>query len=259
MRSLAAGAGLLVLGCLPDGGASTTMLSVFAASSLTDAFNEVARAFEARTDGVDVQLSFAGSQVLRLQIEQGARTDLYVSANPEHVASLVEGDLAGDVTAVATNDIVTIVPRDNPAGIQSFDQLPRSRRLVLGAEAVPVGVYSRRVLMSADAAYGGQFAERVLARVVSEELNTRLVRAKVELGVADAALVYRTDALASEDVHTIEIPAPLNVEAEYLAATIAPAPGAQAPRAALARSFVAFIRSDEGRSIMRRFGFGPAP
>lgn len=255
MRAPAVAAVLFAVGCSPAGGADTPTVSVFAASSLTEAFTEVARAFESQNDGVAVQLSFAGSQVLRLQIEQGARADVYVSANAEHVATLVRSELASDPTPVATNDIVVIVPLDNPAGIQSFEQLRRAQRLVLGAEAVPVGLYARRLLANADAEYGGDFAANVLANVVSEELNTRLVRAKVELGVADAALVYRTDATASERVHTIDVPPALNVQAEYLAATLASSATADAD----ARSFVAFVRSDHGRAIMSRFGFGSVP
>ena len=114
-------------------------LNVYAASSLTDAFTEIERAFEAAHADVDAALSFAGSQVLRLQIEQGASADLYASANPDHARALRDAGLLRGVRSFAVNELAVIVPPDNPAGIESFGDLAAAERLVIGTASVPVG------------------------------------------------------------------------------------------------------------------------
>jgi molybdate transport system substrate-binding protein len=232
-------------------------LHVFAASSLTDAFGELATAFEEVNPDVDVVLNLAGSQVLRLQIEQGARADVYVSANEAHARALAVAGLADEGTTLAWNALVIIVPPDNPAGIASFADLPNAERLVIGSETVPIGIYTRMLLDRAEASLGADFAEAVRARVVSRESNVRLVRAKVELGEADAAIVYRTDAIDSDRVQVIAIPPGLAVRARYVIAAVRgeAAEGAQPDAAA---RFIAFARSPTGAAILERHGFDGA-
>ncbi len=141
----------------------------------------------------------------------------------------------------AHNLPVLVVPRDNPAGLRTFADLSRARRIVLGAKEVPIGAYSERILATAHM--------DVSARVVSRELNVRQVLAKVALGEADAAIVYRTDAIDS-DVQVIAIPPELNVTADY---PIAPLERSRAPR--LAAQFVQFVLSPAVREVLHRFGF----
>lgn len=239
------------VGCASGREASEkTELAVFAASSLTEAFGELERGFEASHPDVDVRLTFAGSQVLRLQIEQGAAVDVFASANESHVQALVEQDLVGEPRVFARNELVVIVPTSNPAGIESFSDLAEASRLVIGTDNVPVGIYARQVLDRARGELGDAFVARVLGRVVSEESNVRLVRAKVELGEADAAIVYRTDAVSSEHVRVIPIPDGINVSARY------PIGGStRAAHGPEARAFVAYVVSPEGREILARHGF----
>lgn len=225
-------------------------VTVFAASSLTEAFEDLADEFERRHPEVDVVLTFAGSQVLRLQIEQGAAADVFASANAHHMQELVDGGYVQSSRIFAVNELVIITPLDNPGGILSLANLSASDRLVLAAENVPVGAYTREALGRADAVYGPDFAAGVMARVVSEEANVRLVRAKIELGEADAAIVYRTDAVASERVATIDIPASVNVRAEYPIGVVSDSRQAQ-----LAAALVEFVASDAGRKILARHGF----
>lgn len=239
-----------VAGCKQEGPASRTTLAVFAASSLTEAFQAIERDFEAAHADIDVVPTFAGSQVLRLQLEQGAAADVFASANESHMAALVDAGIVATSAVFAHNELVVIVPPDNPAGIASFSALPRVSRLVIGTDSVPVGIYTRRLLDRARAYLGDAFAAEVRARVVSEESNVRLVRAKVELGEADAAIVYRTDAAASDRVRVIPIPAELNVRAGYYIGPVA----ASAHAGAGAR-FVAYLRSEEGRRVLARHGF----
>ncbi len=249
----------LLGGIAPSGGCDgaegeRAELSVYAAASLTDAFRDLAAGFEAAHPDVKVVINFAGSQVLRLQIEQGARADVFASANPIHMDALVQAGLVPESRVFAHNELVVIVPPDNPARIGAFADLPRARRLVIGTAQVPVGSYTRAMLRKAGARLGGAFPTRVFARVVSEENNVRLVRAKVELGEADAAIVYRTDAAACGGVRVVPIPDDLNVRAEYHIGVLA-----DSARARLAARWLAFIASPAGQRILARHGFVTAP
>ena len=225
-------------------------LKVYAASSLTDALTAIGRAFEAANDDVDAALVFAGSQVLRLQIEQGAPADLFASADPEHARALHDAGLLRGVRSFATNELAVIVPLDNPAGIESFGDLAAAERLVIGTASVPVGRYTRAALRRSAAALGAEFEATVLAHVVSLENNVRLVRAKVELGEADAGIVYRTDAAASTRVRTIPIPAAFNERAEYVIGIVPNGGGAEP-----AERWIAFLLSPEGQAILHAHGF----
>jgi molybdate transport system substrate-binding protein len=134
--------------------------------------------------------------------------------------------------------------------VASFGDLTRANRIVIGAPSVPAGTYARTVLDRASGALGSAFTDSIVGNIVSQEVNVRLVRAKVELGEVDAALVYRTDALASTQVAVVPIPPEFNVEAEYAIGRIV---GSQATDLAL--SFVAFVRSGPGQALLKRHGF----
>ena len=240
----------LLSGCRGDEASARVQLRIFAASSLTEAFQDLEAGFEAAHPDVDVVLTFAGSQVLRMQLEQGAGADLFASANEEHMAALVEAGVVSHARPFARNQLVIIVPPDNPAGIGSFRDLPRATRLVIGADNVPVGIYTLQLLENAGAALGVEFAARIREHVVSEEGNVRLVRAKIELGEADAAIVYQTDATSSDRVRQVPIPEELNVQARYPIG-----PLASSGRREIADRFVEFLFSPEGRQLLRRHGF----
>lgn len=233
----------------PAGDASGTRLDVFAASSLTEAFGDVEMLFEAAHPGVDAVLSFAGSQTLRLQIERGARADVFASADPAQTAALAEAGLVEGERPFAYNEMAVIVPPGNPAGIESFRDLPRAERLVVGHESVPAGVYARRILAAAGELFGPGFRAAVEERIVSEESNVRLVRAKVERGEADAAIVYRTDALGGR-VRAVPVPASLNVQAEYVVAAVSE----RASRPAALR-WIDFLGSAGARGALAARGF----
>jgi molybdate transport system substrate-binding protein len=146
-----------------------------------------------------------------------------------------------------------VVPPGNPAGLGSLEDLPKATRIVLGAPEVPVGQYALELLDLADTHYGAGFRGRVEEHVVSLEPNVRQVLAKVELGEADAALVYRSDVIASRDVLVIEIPAALAVPARYFVGVTT---GAAEPQ--LAERFVEHLRSPAGRAVLGRHGFRAA-
>jgi molybdate transport system substrate-binding protein len=240
-------AALVVAGCTsPARAEQQREIVVFAAASLREAFEDLAKTFEARTQ-VKVRLSLAGSQELRTQLEHGARGDVFASADQKHMDSLVTGKLAENPKVFARNTPVIIVPRGNPAKVTSFDKLPSARKIVIGVPEVPIGNYTLQILDKA----GADFKAKVLANVASRELNVRQVLAKVTLGEADAGVVYKTDALAGkEKVEIIEIPAKVNVIAEYPVAVLT-----KAPEAAAAKAFVDLLLSGEGQKRLAAAGF----
>jgi molybdate transport system substrate-binding protein len=254
VRRLFLGTALIAAGAAAGGcgwGASgRIVLNVYAASSLTDAFRDLEPAFEAAHPDVDVALTFAGSQVLRVQIEQGARADVFASANPEHMQALADAGTVRHPRLFAHNELVVIVPVTNPADIESFEDLPKARRIVLGTENVPVGRYAREALGLAEERFGFGFADSVMAHVVSQETNVRLARAKVELGEADAAIVYLTDATGSDRLRLIQIPPAVNVQADYLIGVLT---GSE--QAALADAWTDLVLSAEGRERLVSHGF----
>lgn len=249
-------AAALLGGCNPSSGSDRVTLDVYAASSLTEAFGELERIFEKAHPDVDVAPTFAGSEVLRLQIEQGAPADVFASANAAHMNALIDAGLVPEAWTFTHNELVVIVPLDNPAGIETFADLPHAERIVIGTENVPVGRYAREALERAAETLGVGFPARVMTHVVSEETNVRLTRAKVELGEADAAVVYRTDAVASDRVGIIDVPAEANVRADYLIGAVA---GRGSPEAlddrSRAEEWIALVRSAEGKAVLARHGF----
>lgn len=228
-------------------------LVVFAAASLTDAFEAMEDDFEAKYPRVNIKLSFGGSQSLRTQIENGARAQVFASANAAHMDALRDQDLIEAPQTFAHNELVIIVPNDNPAGIDSFATLPLAKRLVLADESVPAGAYAREVLNKATGSLGSDFPKRVDSRVVSRESHVRQTLHKVVLGEADAAIVYATDAAsAKSEIKTIAIPAEFNVRASYPIAVLR-----NAKRSHLAKLFVEYAISEDGQAQLAKHGFQP--
>ncbi|HEY0708475.1 MAG TPA: molybdate ABC transporter substrate-binding protein [Polyangia bacterium] len=232
--------------------AEDKVLTVFAASSLKEAFSRITPAFE-RAHHLRVRFAFAGTQELRTQLEHGAQPDVFAAADTKHTTALEKAGLIGPSTFFAQNRLAIIVPRGNPAGIRKFADLPRSRRLVVGANEVPVGVYAAQAIAKAANALGAAFANDVNARVVSRELNVKQIVAKVLLGEADAGIVYETDARAAAGkVESIEIPAAFNVMADHPAAVVA-----NSKHGDLARAFVDTLSSAWAQKELRALGFEP--
>lgn len=232
-------------------------LTVFAAASLTEAFTEIGHAFEAAHAGVSVTFNFAGSQTLSTQMIQGAGVDVFASANHTEMDKVVAAGLVQTGTPVdfLTNLLVVVLPQGNPANLQSLNDLARhGLKLVLGDETVPVGKYARQSLdnMAKDASFGQDFANKVLANVVSNETDVKAVVTKVQLGEADAGIVYVSDANSAPELKTIPIPADLNVIAKYPIAALE-----KAPQPELAAEFITYVLSSEGQATLKKYGFTP--
>jgi molybdate transport system substrate-binding protein len=230
-------------------------LHVFAAASLTDAFTEIGRNFEAANPGTTVAFNFAGSQALQTQIEEGAPADVFASASKTDMDTLVTDNF---VTQDApeqflNNKLVVIVPKDNPAGLATLEDLAKPGiKLVLAADAVPVGKYALQALDLMDAKFGNGYKTKVLANVVSNEDNVKQVVSKVQLGEADAGIVYTSDGVAAPELKRIEIPVDLNVIAKYPIAALA-----KSENIDLANAFIAYVLSADGQAILQTWGFAP--
>ncbi len=249
---------LILSACGPAAAPAPTprAITVFAAASLTDAFTEIGKQFENANPGVEVKLNFGGSQNLRTQIEQGAQADVFASANQLEMDTLInEKFIEQDAQQIfLTNQLVVILPSNNPANIVQLQDLSKpGLKLVLAAEDVPVGKYARQALDNMNGTFGMGFKAKVLANVVSNEDNVKQVVAKVQLGEADAGIVYTSDAVAAPELQSIEIPANLNVIAKYPIA-----PLVNTHNKGLANQFIHFVLSSEGQSILKKWGFRPA-
>lgn len=230
-------------------------LTVFAAASLTDAFTEMGDAFEASHPDVTVTFNFGGSQNLRTQIEQGAPADVFASANTKEMDTLITGQFVNaDAPSVfLTNQLVVVLPKENPAGITTLEDLGKpGLKLVLAAEEVPAGKYAREILENLNASFGADYKDRVLANVVSNEDNIRQAVTKVQLGEADASIVYLSDAVAVPELQKIEIAAEMNVIASYPIAPLAASTNSD-----LAKQFVQYVLSQEGQATLAKWGFTP--
>jgi molybdate transport system substrate-binding protein len=229
-------AALLAAALAVPAGAGTPRISVYAASSLTEVFPQI----DARA-----RYSFAGSDDLALQIREGAPADVFASASPKYTQDLYRRGLVDRPRTFASNRLVLIVPRTNPARIRTVSDLKRPGiRLVLAAASVPIGKYARQVL----ARLGLSSAFR---NVVSDERDVKGVVGKVVLGEADAGLVYVTDVKpVAGKVRAIAVPARGQPTVRYELAVV------KASRhQAAARAFVARVLGEVGRGHLAAAGF----
>ncbi|MBX3006133.1 MAG: molybdate ABC transporter substrate-binding protein [Anaerolineales bacterium] len=233
----------------------TTELVVMAASSLTDAFNEIADVFEAAHPGVEVLPNYASSSSLATQLVEGAPADVFASANNTQMGVVAEAQrLQGEATTFLTNRLTIIAPADNPAGIASYADLAKAGlALILAAPDVPVREYSNQAIaLMGDAAWQAA----VFANLVSEEPNVRQVATKISLGEGDAGIVYTSDVTPDIAGSVLQIPIPdeMNVIASYPIAVVEGAPAGD-----VAQAFVDFVLGAEGQAILAKWGFGPRP
>lgn len=234
--------------------AATTELTVYAAASLKGTLEELTAAYVTASPGISLTVSTAASSALRAQIEQGAPADVFLSADTTQPAALVDAGLAaGDALIFAGNRLALIVPTADPAGIATPADLARPGvKIVAAGDAVPITAYANELLtrLAALDGYPADFLEGCTANLVSREDDVKAVVAKIELAEGDAAIVYQTDALASDNVSVIDIPAEANVTASYAGVVVR-----ASPHVAEARAFLDWLTTDPAQAIFVSHGF----
>jgi molybdate transport system substrate-binding protein len=232
-------------------------LIVFTAASLLGAFRELGAELERETPGLAVRLNAAGSQQLARQLAQGARGDVFASADERWMRFAEERGLVEPPALLARNSLVAVfAARPELRGMTLLNLASPGIKVVLAAPEVPLGRYSREALRRLGAArgFGEDFAARVEQGAVSLEHSAGAVAAKVRLGEADAAIVYASDAPATDSaLRVVPIPPAYGVTTDYPIAVVR-----AAGDSALARAFVELALGERGQAILARHGLQPA-
>jgi molybdate transport system substrate-binding protein len=218
-------------------------ISVFAAASLMASFNALGASFQTANPGVTVKFNYAGTPTLVTQIEQGAPADVFASADTTNMDKLTaDGFTTGSFSVFAHNQLEIVVSPGNPKGITGLSDLAKPGVIYISeAATVPAGKYSLQALATAGVKVTPKSLETSVTAVIS----------KVELGEADAGIVYTTDvSAAGNKVSGVQIPAADNVIATY---PIVAVKGTM--NAAVANAFIAYVLSTKGQSTLATFGF----
>jgi len=237
MKRLAAFAAVAAV-VLPAGGAASARITVYAAASLTDVFPRISSA---------PRYSFAGSDTLATQIEQGAPADVFASASPKQAELLHHDGLLRRPTVFATNRLVVIVPSSNPADVKSvYDLRRKGVKIAIGTLAVPIGSYTRQILDALG------ITSAVMKNVVDQESDVKGIVAKIALGEGDAGFVYGTDARpVASKVSVLSIPAWGQPPIRYELGIVRSSKHVRA-----AQAFIRRVTSLRGRRLLVRAGFG---
>ena len=230
-------------------------LNVFGAASLTAAFGEIKTKFEAANPNVTVTYNFAGSNTLATQITNGAPADVFASADTNNMQKV--NTLVNTPQTFARNNVVVIIPANNPGNIKTLHDLAnKGVKIAVAGPSVPVGNYTLEVLskMGQSSEYGPAYESAVKANFVTQETSVSGVVQKVELGEVDAGYVYVSDAFtAGSKVSSITIPDQYNIVADYPIATVK-----DSTHPTQAEAFVQYVLSPDGQAILEQYHFLPA-
>jgi molybdate transport system substrate-binding protein len=250
--AVVAAAALLLTGCAKDEQTPTTSssttgvtgtITVLAASSLTETFNQIGKDFEAANPGSKVTFSYGASSSLAQQINSGAPADVFAAASPSTMKTVTDaGNGDGTASVFVRNQLVIAVEKGNPKGIKGLSDLTKAGvKVALCAEQVPCGAAAKTALAAAS----------VTLTPVTFEQDVKSALSKVSLGEVDAALVYRTDAkVPSANVDAVEFPESAKAINDYPIVLLK-----GAPNKAGAEAFIAYVRSTKGMSVLTAAGF----
>jgi molybdate transport system substrate-binding protein len=245
-------AAILLAACGGSGGTASTSpsstslngyINVFAAASLTASFNALGIAFHRANPGVGVNFNYAGTPTLVTQIEQGAPADVFASADTTNMDKLTaDGFTSGSSKVFARNQLEIVVAPGNPKGITGLADLAKPGVIyITEGPTVPAGKYSLQALATAG----------VKVTPKSLETSVTAVIGKIELGEADAGIVYSTDIQAAgSKVHGVTIPAANNVIATYPIVAVKGTKNQDVDT-----SFITYVLSATGQSMLATFGF----
>jgi molybdate transport system substrate-binding protein len=217
-------------------------INVFAAASLTEAFQTLGKQFQEAHPGTTVTFNFGPSSGLATQITQGAPADVFASASAKNMDAVVAAKAAGTPTTFVKNVMEIAVPPKNPASITALADLAKPGvKVALCQAEVPCGTVAQKVFSNA----------QLTVKPVTQEADVKATLTKVQLGEVDAGVVYVTDVLAAGDkVKGIEIPADVNASTSYPIATLT-----ASKNSALAQAFVDYVLSADGATVLTQAGF----
>jgi molybdate transport system substrate-binding protein len=218
-------------------------MSVYAAASLTEVLDEYNNII-----GEKLNLNFDSSTRLRIQIENGAEPDIYLSANQKNIDILKEKNLVKESKEILKNRMVIITPKNSP--VKNPSDLAGNIKLVIAGDEVPCGRYALEVLENYNLKYGKNYSEKVLNNVVSKELNVKLVVSKIAMGEADAGIVYITDINQTnkEKLNIIEVEPEFNINASYWICRISDNNESK-------EFYKSFLEDNNMKSIFENYGF----
>jgi molybdenum ABC transporter molybdate-binding protein len=230
--------------------ASKDPLIAMIAANATEPVNDILK-----QKSISAKTTFAGTQILTTQMEQGAKADLFLSADLAHMQTLEKEGIVSKYQPVSHGHEVIVVPKGNPKDVKTIKDLAdKQMKLIIGVDTVPIGKYTRIVFKNADAAYGNQFTKEAMSHVVSMESDVKQVLQKVAMGEADAGVVYRSDVTPKfkDKVEIINIPSSINAESTNYIAVPKNAPDPKAGEA-----LMNFIQSQEGQAVFAKYGYDP--
>jgi molybdate transport system substrate-binding protein len=256
---------IALVACAPKQAASTTAaptnppknatLKIFAPSSLSDAAKDITAAYEAANPGVKLAIEFGHTPTQRLQFTQGATGDVFITASQKDMDDAVADETiaSGTPKVFARNQLVVILPEKNTANVQTLQDLAKPGvRILIAVADTPIGKATTTMLDKMQKQFGAGYKSNVLANVVSTESGVKPIVSKIQLGEADAGIVYVTDAVSAPVLKTISIPAELNMVMQL---NVAPLVAAANPDEAAA--FSAYLVLAEGQAILNNWGFLP--
>lgn len=215
---------------------------VLAAASLTDSFETIGKQFQEEHPGTTVTFSFGASSALATQIQQGAPADVFASASPRNMDTVVQAGHAADPKIFTQNKMEIAVPAGNPAGIDALDDLTQPNvKVALCQVEVPCGATAAKVFENAG----------ITVNPVTEEADVRATLAKVSIGEVDAAVVYVTDVRAAGDqVEGVAIADDVNASTDYPIAVLN-----ESKNPEVAAAFTEYVQSAEGMQVLTDAGF----
>ncbi len=231
-------------------------LLVFVASSLTDVMTEAKESFEKDNPDAILLLNIASSSSLATQIREGAKADIFISANLAQIKNVEQEESIVRKEEVTYNSLAIVADKEDQKVSRFSDIAEQGVKLVIAAPEVPAGRYARDMLKAAAESkqFGEQFVLNTLSNIVSNETSVRGALAKVKLGEADATIAYVTDGIAAEEETVIvDIPDGLNQRVTYVAVIFA-----SSPNQGQAKGFLDFLLSSRGQELMHQHGFESA-
>jgi molybdate transport system substrate-binding protein len=217
-------------------------ITVLAAASLQQSFTQIGKQFDAAHPGVTVKFSFGASSTLATEITSGAPADVFASAAPANMDTVVKADDATNPVDFAKNTAEVAVPPNNPANVTSVNDLAKSSvKVALCEPQVPCGVLAAEVFKNAG----------ITVKPVTLQANVTATLTQVETGNVDAGMVYVTDVKgAGSKVKGVVIPASDNASTLYPIATVS-----SSKQTATAQAFVAYVLSPPGQKVLAAAGF----